>query len=153
MNLEIGQVLWLKIKYKIDEVAKEKHPMLIANINEKYIEVIALDKTKGKLQNLYRPYNVFISIDNPSETVITQDSYAQLNNKFTIENTKELLSARKTIAKLSKKKLDYVLNKYSMWHEENVICSERIVHMNKKDIFLLNPDLKLKDIIGINVKS
>ena len=34
MNLEIGQVLWLKIK--IDEVAKEKHPMLIANINEKY---------------------------------------------------------------------------------------------------------------------
>lgn len=49
MNLEIGQVLWLKIKYKIDETAKEKHSMLIAKINEKYIEVIDLDKTKDKL--------------------------------------------------------------------------------------------------------
>lgn len=153
MNLEIGQVLWLKIKYKIDEIAKEKHPMLIAKVNEKYIEVIALDKTKGRLQNLYRPYNVFISIDNPNETVITQDSYAQLNNKFTIENTKELLMARKTRDKLSKKKLDDVLTKYSIWHEENIINEERIVHMDKKDILVLNPDLKLKEIVGIKNKN
>ena len=102
MNLEIGQVLWLKIKYKIDETAKEKHPMLIAKINEKYIEVIDLDKTKDKL---------------------------------------------------SKKKLDNILTKYDVWHEENIIREERIVHMDKKDIFLLNPDLKIKEIVGINNKN
>lgn len=141
MDLKVGQVLWLKIKYKVDEVAKEKHPMLIAKITKKYIEVIALDKTKGKLQNLYRPYNVFISFDNPVETVIMQDSYAQLNNRFTIENFKELLSARKTQDTLSNDKLKYVLMRYRNWYEENRINDDRIVHMSKKDIFMLNPDL------------
>ena len=143
MNLEVGQVLWLKIKYKIDEYAKEKHPMLIAKINEKYIEVIALDKTKGKLQNLYRPYNVFISVDEPLETVISQDSYAQLNNKFTIENTSQLLIARRTKDKLSKKKLDNILTKYDNWHKENNIIKDRIVYMSKRDILVLNPELKI----------
>ncbi len=146
MNLEIGQVLWLRIKYKATEIAKEKHPMLIARINEKYIEVIALDKTKGKLQNLYRPYNIFISVDNPLEMVINQDSYAQLNNKFTIENTKELLRARRTVKKLSQNKLDYILLKYNNWHKENVIQKDRIVYMDREDVLVLNPDLKKKDI-------
>lgn len=103
MNLEVGQVLWLKIMYKLGEIAKEKHPMLIANINEKYIEVIALDKTLGKMQNLYRPYNIYINSEEPKEEVLFQDSYAQLNNKFTIENIEELKYARKTDKKLSQK--------------------------------------------------
>ena len=149
MDLEVGQVLWLKIKYKVDEVAKEKHPMLIAKINEDYIEVIALDKTFGKMQNLYRPYNIYINSDDPKETVILQDSYAQLNNKFTIENAKDLINARKTKKKLSKQKLDNILTEYNIWHENNIISEERIVHMSKKDILKLNPDLKIKGIIGI----
>lgn len=149
MDLEVGQVLWLKIKYKVDEVAKEKHPMLIANINKDYVEVIALDKTFGKMQNLYRPYNIYINSDDPKEKVIFQDSYAQLNNKFTIENTKDLINARKTDKKLSKKKLDNILTEYNIWHENNIINEERIVHMSKKDILKLNPDLKIKGIIGI----
>lgn len=150
MNLEVGQVLWLKIMYKLGEIAKEKHPMLIVNVNEKYIEVIALDKTLGKMQNLYRPCNIYINSDEPKEEVIFQDSYAQLNNKFTIENIEELKYARKTDKKLSQKKLDEILLKYSNWQENNVIFEERIVHMNKKDILKMNPDLKYKKLIGIN---
>ena len=52
-KLEVGQVLWLKVKYQIDIVSEVKHPMLIAKIEEDYIEVIALDSTKGKMHQLY----------------------------------------------------------------------------------------------------
>lgn len=45
------------------------------------------------------------------------------------------------------------MTKYDVWHEENIIRKERIVHMDKKDIFLLNPDLKIKEIVGINSKN
>lgn len=148
MNLEIGQILWLKIRYKLDEVAKEKHPMLIANINKEFVEVIALDKTFGKMQNLYRAYNVYINSENPKETVIFQDSYAQLNNKFTIENIEELKKARKTEDKLSNTKLDDILLKYNIWHENNIIPEERIVHMDKNDILKINPDLRVRKFIG-----
>ena len=44
-ELEIGQILWLKVKYQIDVISEVKHPMLIAKIATDYIEVIALDKT------------------------------------------------------------------------------------------------------------
>ena len=85
-ELQVGQVLWLKVRYQVDMFAKEAHPMLIANIKDNYIEVIAIDKTAGKLQNLYYPYNKYINCENPRESVIYEDSYAQLNNKLTIEN-------------------------------------------------------------------
>ncbi len=64
--------------------------MLIAEINKEYIEVIAIDKTSGRLQNLYYPYNKYINSENPKETVLYEDSYAQLNTKLTIDNFKEL---------------------------------------------------------------
>ena len=64
--------------------------MLIAEINKEYIEVIAIDKTSGRLQNLYYPYNKYINRENPKETVLYEDSYAQLNTKLTIDNFKEL---------------------------------------------------------------
>lgn len=48
-DIEIGQVLWLKVRYQIDVIADKKHPMLVAKIEDDYIEVIALDKTAGKM--------------------------------------------------------------------------------------------------------
>lgn len=59
-NLKIGQVLWLRVRYQIDKVASEKHPMLIAEIKDDYIEVIAIDKTAGRMHNLYYPFNYYI---------------------------------------------------------------------------------------------
>ena len=140
-DLKIGQVLWLKVKYQIDKISDIKHPMLIADIHDEYIEVIALDKTAGKLQNLYRPYNWYINYDEPKEYVIYEDSYAQFNTKLTIENFKELVKARKTDKTLSKNKLDELLNEYHMYQKENKIYEERIVYMSKEDIINLNPDL------------
>lgn len=63
-DLKIGQVLWLKVRYQIDKVSEVKHPMLIAEIYDDYIEIIAIDKTAGRLQNLYYPYNKYINCEN-----------------------------------------------------------------------------------------
>lgn len=48
-DLKVGQVLWLKVRYQTDKISDVKHPMLIADIERDYIEVIAIDKTAGKL--------------------------------------------------------------------------------------------------------
>ena len=137
-NLKVGQILWLKVRYQIDKVSDIKHPMLIAKINDDYIEVIAIDKTANKLQNLYYPYNHYINSDNPKETVLYEDSYAQLNTKLTIENFDDLKKYRKTKDILSKTKLNELLNDYEDYQNNNKIKEERIVHMTKSEILKLN---------------
>ena len=140
-KLTIGQVLWLKVRYQIDVVATEKHPMLIAEINDEYIELIALDKTAGKLQQLYHEYNLYIDSLNPKESVIYEDSYAQLNTKLTIENFEELIKSRKTTEKLSKEKLNEVLSEYKNYQMKHIIDENRIVYMDKKEVIALNNEL------------
>ena len=137
-DLKVGQILWLKVRYQIDKVSDVKHPMLIAEINDEYIEVIAIDKTAGKLQNLYYPYNRYINSDDPKETVLYEDSYAQLNTKLTIENFVDLKRYRKTKDLLSKTKLNELLNDYKDYQNNNRIKEERIVHMTKYEILELN---------------
>ncbi len=112
--------------------------MLIAEINDEYIEVIAIDKTAGKLQNLYYPYNKYINSDNPKETVIYEDSYAQLNTKLTLELFSELSDYRRTKDLLSKDKLTELLQDYKEYQTKNKIKEERIVHMTKYEILELN---------------
>lgn len=138
-ELEVGQVLWLKVKYQIDIISKIKHPMLIAEIKKDYIEVIALDKTAGKMHQLFHNYNYFINSDNPKETVIFEDSYAQLNTKLTIDKIDEL---RITLEKLSEIKLNDLLNEYKRYQDKYGIDEQRIVHMTSIDILFLNPDLQ-----------
>ena len=138
VDLRVGQVLWIKVRYQIDRVAEIKHPMLIANIGDEYIEVIAIDKTAGKLHNLYYPYNKHINSDNPKETVILEDSYAQLNTKLTIENFDGLKKYRKTTDLLSKSKLKELLKEYNEYQNENKIKEERIVHMTKEELIAMN---------------
>lgn len=137
-NLKIGQVLWLKVRYQKDKLSSVKRPMLIANITKEYVEIIALDKTAGKMQNLYYPYNSYINSENPKETVIYEDSYAQLNTKLTIEYFEELEKYRKTIDTLSINKLKELLERYKEYQDKNKIKKERIIHMSKKEIQKLN---------------
>ena len=137
-DLRVGQVLWIKVRYQIDRVAEIKHPILIANIGDEYIEVIAIYKTVGKLHNLYYPYNKYINFDNPKETVILEDSYAQLNTKLTIENFDGLKKYRKTTDLLSKSKLKELLKEYNEYQNENKIKEERIVHMTKEELIAMN---------------
>lgn len=141
-DLKIGQVLWLKVRYQIDKVSEVKHPMLIAEIYDDYIEIIAIDKTVGRLQNLYYPYNKYINCENPKEKVLYEDSYAQLNTKLTIELFPELSNYRKTTALLSKGKLNELLNDYKEYQNTHRIKEERIVHMTKYELLELNQNLK-----------
>lgn len=140
MELEIGQVLWLKIRYKTNVVAKYAHPMLVAviSIDENKIEVIAIDKAREKMYQLYNEANYFIDSENPKEKVIYVDSYAQLNNTLTIEYFPELIKFRKTDAKLSHEKLKDLINDYKEYHNNNFIPDERKVHMTKEEILKLN---------------
>lgn len=143
-NLQVGQVLWLKVRYQIDVVSDVIHPMLIAKIEKDYIEVIAIDKTFGKLQCLYHEYNFFINSKNPTEDVIYEDSYAQLNTKITIELTDELKNSRKTEEKLSSKKLNELLKEYKYYQKNHILDESRIVYMSKKELLKLNPNIKNK---------
>lgn len=137
-DLKVGQILWLKVRYQIDKVSTVKHPMLIANINEDYIEIIAIDKTAGKLQNLYYPYNWYINSEDPKETVIYEDSYAQFNTKLTLELFPELSDYRRTTNLMSKNKLDELLKEYRDYQSNHKIKEERIVHMTKYEILEIN---------------
>lgn len=112
--------------------------MLIADIQDDYIEIIAIDKTAGKLQNLYYPYNKYINSENPKETVLYEDSYAQLNTKLTIEIFSELSNYRKTTDLLSKIKLKNLLTDYKEYQNTHKIKEERIVHMTKYELLELN---------------
>ena len=118
--------------------------MLIAQINDEYIEVIALDKTAGKLHNLYLPYNYYINCELPKETAISEDSYAQLNTKITIEWDKCLLLCRKTEKCLSESKLADLLFAYKDYQNKKRLLEERIVHMTIKEVLSLNHFLKIK---------
>lgn len=112
--------------------------MLIADIQDDYIEIIAIDKTAGKLQNLYYPYNKYINSEDPKETVLYEDSYAQLNTKLTIEIFSELSNYRKTTDLLSKIKLKNLLADYKEYQSTHKIKEERIVHMTKYELLELN---------------
>lgn len=137
-DLQVGQVLWLRVRYQIDVVSEVSHPMLIANIEDDYIEIIAIDKLYGKFQNLYHNYNWYINSDNPKETVIYEDSYAQFNTKLTIEKFSELVNYRRTKDLLSSSKLKDLLEGYKDYQQNNKIKEERIVHMTKYEILELN---------------
>lgn len=137
-NLKIGQILWLKVRYQLDKVADEKHPMLIAKIYDDYIEVIAIDKTKGRLHQLFRPYNYYINSQNPKEKVLFEDSYAQLNTKLTIERFDDLSTYRKTDECLSQEKLEDLLTYYEGYQTNNKLDKERIIHITKEELLKLN---------------
>ena len=115
--------------------------MVIADIKDDYIEVIALDKTRGKLHQLFHYYNFYISYDNLKERVISEDSYGQLNTKLTIDNIEELKNARKTLKKLSTKKLNALLKEYKDYQNNHNLDEKRVVHMSRNEILKLNPKL------------
>ena len=76
--------------------------------------------------------------------MIFEDSYAQLNTKLTIDKIDELKNARMSLEKLSKSKLNDLLNEYKRYQNKYGIDEQRIVHMTNFDILLLNPDLQEK---------
>lgn len=147
-KLEVGQVLWLNVKYQKNVESKVEHTMLICRVEKKTIEVIALDKTAGKLHQLFHKYNYYINSSNPKESVIFEDSYAQLNTKLTIELTEELIKARKTVNKLSQDKLQDLIETYNDYQKYNKIDDDRIVYMSSTELLKLNPNLKQDKVLS-----
>lgn len=144
-KLEVGQVLWLNVKYQKNVESKVEHPMLICRVEKK---TIALDKTAGKLHQLFHKYNYYINSSNPKESVIFEDSYAQLNTKLTIELTEELIKARKTVNKLSQDKLQDLIETYNDYQKYNKIDDDRIVYMSSTELLKLNPNLKQDKVLS-----
>lgn len=140
-DLEIGQVLWLKIRFNNEgTVSSVKHPYLIVDIDEEFgtVEVAQMDSLQGKEFKAAMRSNKVIYVDDPSETVITKDSYVQLDNSFQIENFELLSQYRRVPDKLSGEKLQGVLRAYKRYHEQHHISENKQVFMNKSEIEKLN---------------
>ena len=140
-ELEIGQVLSLKIRYNNEGLtATKKHPYLIVGVDKELntVEVAQLDSLRGKEYKAMRKSNKIIYSDDPDETVIDQDSYIQLDNTFRIENSQHLLNYRRQESKLSDDKLSDVLDSYKKYHEDNDIEDNKNVYMTINEIAELN---------------
>ena len=144
--IEVGQVLWLKVRFNNNsEVATCEHPnlVLVVSKDENYVEVCLVDSLKE--DNMWRMLTdevIKLPIGNPEETVISRDSYAQLNNTIRIELFPELDKAKLCEDKLSKQKLKNVKKMYYEYRETHYIEDSRTVYMDKQEIILLNPKLK-----------
>lgn len=141
-DLKVGQVLWLRVRYQIDKISPYEHPMLIYKIEEDSIRLIAIDKVSGRTYQLFHPYNHFISHTDPIETVIYEDSYAQLNTIIDIELFDELSKARRTTDLLSMVKRCDVFKRYEDYPNKYTIPEERIVYMTKEEVISLNDFLE-----------
>ena len=103
MNLEVGQVLWLRVRYKTDVVANCAHPMLVAviNIDEDKIEVIAIDKARNKIVQLYNEANRFLDSENPKDLISDYKMYHK--NNF-IPDERKVHMTKEEIIQLNDKK-------------------------------------------------
>lgn len=141
IDIEIGQVLWLIIRYNNTGTISDKvHPYLVMGINEEfgYIEIAQLDSLEGKEYKAAKKTNHVIYYRNPTESVITKDAYIQLDNTFRIESFPGLSKFRRIKGKLSEDKRNKAIEKYYTYHENNIISENKNVYMNKEEILLLN---------------
>lgn len=141
MDLEIGQVLALKIRFNNSgTISNCSHPYLIMDIDEEFntIEIAQLDSLAGKEYKAAYKSNKTIYCDSPNETVIDRDSYIQLDNTIRIENFQDIVRFRRQPDKLSNDKLESVLNAYKKYHQEHEIDENKIVYMSETEIKRLN---------------
>lgn len=141
-DLEVGQVLSLKIRYNnTGVVATSNHPYLIVAVDNDFnaIEIAQIDSLAGKEFKAAKRSNKTIFCDDPQETVIDKDSYIQLDNSFKVEYFNELSSYRRQTDKLSPIKLADVLSAYNTYHETHEIEEIKNVYMDKAELLRLNP--------------
>ena len=141
-DLEIGQVLWLVLRFNNNgDVSKTRHPYLIVDIDDCLgtIELAQMDSLDGKEYKAFLKSNKVIYSDDPIETVVSKDGYAQLDNTFLIEQCSELACFRKTNDKLSAVKLNEVVNAYMNYHKTHHIDENKSIYITRSELLLLNP--------------
>lgn len=148
-NIQVGQVLYLKMRFNnIGDISETAHPYVVFEIDTKnnILEVIQLDSIKPKNMKRLLHYKAksgvsptcIICLDNPRETVISKDSFAQLDNKFLLQNFVGLESFLKSNDKLSDKKLKKLFEKYKEYHKKEFIDENKQVYISKKELLKLN---------------
>lgn len=143
-DVEAGQVLWLKIRFNNHgDTATSPHPYLAVGI-EPFMgttEIAQLDSVAGKGHKVFFRSNQIVICDNPRETVISRDSFVQLDNSFKVESCPELGRFRRTQDKLSEKKLEAVLLAYHAYHQQYEIDENKTVYMDRDEVLGLNPEI------------
>lgn len=142
MSIETGQVLTLNMQVNNNGIILYSHPYLVLFVSKTYIEIAQMDSLKGKEYKAMRKSNKTIFCDNPTETVIDEDSYVQLDNLFRIEYFEELTKLRRQKDKLSKQKFDDVLSAYVQYQKNHLIDEDKQVYMFKNEIIAINNRLQ-----------
>lgn len=141
MSLQIGQVLWLRIRFNNSgDISDSEHPYLIVDINDEYnyCEVAQLDTAENKMHKVLMGTNKIVPCRNPQETVVSKDGFAQLDNTFRLELSSDLESFRRVNATLSKIRLEGVIKAYKQYHDEHEIDENKNVFLSLEEIHLLN---------------
>ena len=138
-DLEVGQVLSLRIRLDYYGVFKEKHPYLIIAIRDDgAVEIGQLHSLEGKEYEAIDDRNKVIFQGHPTESVIDKDSFIQLNNVILVENFDELINYRRQPDKLSDRKLMSVIDAYRNYHKKHHIAEDRTVYLDREEIENLN---------------
>ena len=141
MSVELGQILWLKIRFNNSgDISPTVHPYLIlfkdSDLN--YIEVGQLDSLKGKEYKATFRCNHPIYCSNPTEFVLLKDSFLQMDNEFRLENYPGLCRFRLTDEKLSIAKFNEARDAYMAYHNNYTIDNNKSVYLTKEEIEFLN---------------
>ena len=139
-DLEVGQVLSLRIRIGYFGKFREKHPYLILHIDEEnnIVELGQLHSLEGKEYEAIDNKNKIIFKSMPEETVIDTDSFIQKHHKIQVEYFDGLTQFRRQTDKLSRQKLDEVIEAYDQYHLKYQIEEDHIVYMDKDELMELN---------------
>lgn len=141
MSVETRQVLWLIMPFNNSgNVSRAQHPYLVIDVDDtlKVCSLVQLDSLEGKSHKVLMKSNKLVMHTNPSETVISKASFAQLDNTMQVELFDGLSSFRRTTDKLSGQKYDAVLRAYRQYRDENEIDENKIVYVDKERLIELN---------------
>ena len=139
-DIEVGQVLSLRIRIDYYGVFKDRHPYLVLDIREaeNVLEVGQLHSLEGKPFEAIDNRNKVIFQGSPDETVIDKDSFIQKNNLILLEYYDGIEKYRRQKDKLSTKKLQSVIEAYKKYHTDHLIPEDRIVYLSKEELESLN---------------
>lgn len=138
-ELEIGQVLSLKIRFNNEGlISSTNHPYLILKISDEEVEIAQFDSLKNKMHKALYKSNKVVLHSKPTETVIDEDSFIQMDNTYVLEKYNDLVKYRRQKDKLSPDKLASVIESYNDYRKHHVIDDNKSVYMSKAEIEYLN---------------
>lgn len=148
-TVKVGQALYLKMRFNnVGDISETEHPYIIFKVDSEnnILEIIQLDSIKPKNMKRLLHYRTrsgisptfIVPLLDPKETVISKDSFAQLDNQFFIENFDGIEKFRPHVDKLSDKKLVNLFLKYEEYHRKEFIDENKQVYVTKDELLKLN---------------